>query len=80
MIKLSEDNLAKFNNSTTELRGILLGSKKDGHDKPIFIDYKNRDSDLGNKNLLIIGKQGLGKGFYVNYFPHTALLRKSFQE
>lgn len=66
MIKLNKDNLVKFNNSTIELQGILLGSKKNGHDKPVFVDFKNRDSDLGNKNLPIIGKLGPGKGYYVN--------------
>ncbi|MCL5273067.1 MAG: hypothetical protein M1486_07205 [Gammaproteobacteria bacterium] len=67
MSKLNKDELVECNNSTTELRGILLGYKKDEQDKPVFIHFKNRDFDLGSKNLhiFIIGKPGPGKGFYL---------------
>ncbi|MQL53617.1 hypothetical protein GFC01_15370 [Desulfofundulus thermobenzoicus] len=63
MSKLSNDWLVKCNNSKTELGGILLGYKKEN--KPVFIDFKNRDSDLGNKNFLfIIGKPGSGRRWF----------------
>lgn len=67
MIKLNKDELVECNDSTTELRGILLGYKKDKHDKPVYIQYKNIDSDFENKNLHIytIGKPGSGKGFFI---------------
>ena len=37
----------------------------DKSDKPVFIDFKNRSSELGKKNLhmFTIGKPGPGKGF-----------------
>ncbi|MDH7605249.1 MAG: hypothetical protein HPY74_20900 [Firmicutes bacterium] len=63
MIKLNKDNLVEFNNTTTELRGVLLGYKKDEHDKPVFIHFNNRDSNIENK--IIIGKPEPGKGFYL---------------
>ena len=65
MSRLNKDESVECNNSTTELRGILLGYKKDEHDKPVFIHFKNRDSNLGNKNLHIIGIPGPGIGFYL---------------
>lgn len=65
MIKLNKDNLVEFNNSTTEPQGILLGCKKDEHDKPVFIHFNNRESNVKNKNLhiIIIGKPEPGKGY-----------------
>lgn len=69
MGKLNKDELVECNNSTTELRGILLGYKKDEHDKPVFIHFNNKNSNIENKILhnMDIGKPGTGKGFYLKW-------------
>lgn len=65
MIKLNKDDLGGFSNSTIEPQGILIGYKKDEHDKPIFIYFNKHDDKKKNSNIIIFGKPESGKGYYV---------------